>query len=179
MCGTMEEKEKVEEFKSFKEASRSFFFLLQVATKRDAIPLVEVSRRKSEQEKLKLSWVQYHWLSFQREREKEWKREGEVGPAASDPFSLNFLREENNPSPNPIIFPWSWQEMSNFAHFPSKYFCPFIISSSLKKNLKQNVRVIESEHPTRAFLRRLPTTRLVISPHKLLIPEFLWDLLKL
>ena len=39
MCGTMEEKEKVEEFKSFKEASRSFFFLLQVATKRDAIPL--------------------------------------------------------------------------------------------------------------------------------------------
>ena len=75
MCGTMEEKEKVEEFKSFKEASRSFF-LLQVATKRDAIPLVEVSRRKSEQEKLKLSWVQYHWLSFQRERVKERRGSG-------------------------------------------------------------------------------------------------------
>ena len=102
---------------------------------------------------LQLCEMQYHWLRFQGERvnkrswnfhgcnttgwaskEKEWKREGEVGPAASDPFSLNFLREENNPSPNSIIFPWSWQEMSNFALFPSKYFCPIIISSSLKKN---------------------------------------------
>ena len=128
------------------ETSRSFF-LLQVATKRDAIPLVEVSRRKSEQEKLKLSWVQYHWLRSWNlhgcnttgwaSKEKEWKREGEVGPAASDPFSLNFLREENNPSPNSIIFPWSWQEMSNLALFPSKYFCPIIISSSLEKKFKR------------------------------------------
>ena len=178
MCGTMEEKEKVEEFKSFKEASRSFFFCY----------------------KLPLREMQYHWLRFQGERvnkrswnfhgcnttgwaskEKEWKREGEVGPAASDPFSLNFLREENNPSPNSIIFPWSWQEMSNFALFPSKYFCPIIISSSLKTLLKENVRVIESEHehPTRAFLRRLPTTPIVTYPHKLLKPKFLWDFLKL
>ena len=155
------------------------FFLLQVATKRDAIPLVEVSRRKSLN---KRSW-NFHgcnttgWAS----KEKEWKREGEVGPAASDPFSLNFLREENNPSPNSIIFPWSWQEMSNFALFPSKYFCPIIISSSLKTLLKENVRVIESEHehPTRAFLRRLPTTPIVTYPHKLLKPKFLWDFLKL
>ena len=66
---------KVKEFKSFMETSRSFF-LLQVAAKRDAIPLVEVSRRKSEQEKLKLSWVQYHWLSFQRERVKERRGSG-------------------------------------------------------------------------------------------------------
>ena len=150
--------------------------------------------------KLPLREMQYHWLRFQGERvnkrswnfhgcnttgwaskEKEWKREGEVGPAASDPFSLNFLREENNPSPNSIIFPWSWQEMSNFALFPSKYFCPIIISSSLETFLKENKRVTESEHehPNRAFLRRLPTTLLVTSPHKLLIPKFLWDFLKL
>ena len=155
------------------------FFLLRVAAMRDAIPLVEVSRRKSLN---KRSW-NFHgcnttgWAS----KEKEWKREGEVGPAASDPFSLNFLREENNPSPNSIIFPWSWQEMSNFALFPSKYFCPIIISSSLKTLLKENVRVIESEHehPTRAFLRRLPTTPIVTYPHKLLKPKFLWDFLKL
>ena len=116
------------------ETSRSFF-LLQVATKRDAIPLVEVSRRKSLN---KRSW-NFHgcnttgWAS----KEKEWKREGEVGPAASDPFSLNFLREENNPSPNSIFFSWSWQEMSNLALFPSKYFCPIIISSSLEKKFKR------------------------------------------
>ena len=46
MCGTMEEKEKVEEFKSFKEASRSFFFCY----------------------KLPLREMQYHWLRFQGER---------------------------------------------------------------------------------------------------------------
>ena len=169
----------VEELKSFMEASRSFF-LLRVAAMRDAIPLVEVSRRKSLN---KRSW-NFHgcnttgWAS----KEKEWKREGEVGPAASDPFSLNFLREENNPSPNSIIFPWSWQEMSNFALFPSKYFCPIIISSSLKKNfLKRECESVREWAPNSGLSSQttynrasyIPTqitfTRILTRPPKTLV----------